>query len=101
MNKVIVISTIRVNGTRFDITPFVDTLPSTTDKRKAKRIRRRIGKKLANVPSPQALSPSLLAGDSSVGVFDIGHLTWDGKTGEEPEWLKKARNRDNMERDYL
>jgi len=24
-------------------------------------------------------------------VMDTGNMTWDGKPGEEPEWVKKAR----------
>ncbi|QNR70407.1 hypothetical protein IAQ67_29070 (plasmid) [Paenibacillus peoriae] len=66
-----------------------------SDKRKARRLRRKVGKEmvagLAKIPAPTPLSGRIYE-EVRAGRMDIGYRTWDVTSGKEPDWLKEMHD---------
>lgn len=68
--------------------------PPQSDKRKARKLRRKMGKvmavKLQHIPDPQPLFINL---DEEIerGNIDVGFLTWDGPPVQMPDWVKDLK----------
>lgn len=78
---------VKIKGAHRSISLF----PPQSDKRKARKLRRKVGKvmalKLQHIPDPQPLYINL---DEEIerGNIDIGHLTWDRHADEIPDRVK-------------